>query len=222
MASHVACTQRLYHVLLCCPPIQANAGPEVSSLAALLLAVGRYNSLETAYVNSRMPLVTAIWDEAAAMLAGGSTAAAPAAIAGASAAAAASGGGGLGGGWLLLLYNNLTGLLEGDATWLASCLPGQQQQLLVAVTAAAFDRLNKSIREKLVGVHSTQILGGLLGDVLVAAKHLRELLAAALPPATAPGRATAAAAGVPNETVVKLLKLVLEPVEQQVSRKYHL
>jgi hypothetical protein len=105
----------------------------VSSLAALLLAVGRYNSLESAYVASRMPLVSAVWDEAAAMLAGGSAAAA--------AAAAGSGAGGLGGGWLLLLYNGLMGLLEGDATWLAGCLPAQQRQLLVAVTGAAFEKV---------------------------------------------------------------------------------
>jgi hypothetical protein len=113
--------------------MQANASQDVASLASLLLAVGRYNSLEAAYVTSRMPLVAAVWDEAAAMLAGGSAAAA--------AAAAGSGAGGLGGGWLLLLYNGLMGLLEGDAAWLAGCLPAQQRQLLVAVAVAAFDKV---------------------------------------------------------------------------------
>jgi hypothetical protein len=112
--------------------MQANASQDVASLAALLLAVGRYNSLEAAYVASRMPLVAAVWDEAAAMLAGGSAA-----------AAAGSGAGGLGGGWLLLLYNGFMGLLEGDAAWLAGCLPAQQQQLLLAVAVAAFEKVGR-------------------------------------------------------------------------------
>uniref|UniRef100_A0A383V7S2 Conserved oligomeric Golgi complex subunit 7 n=1 Tax=Tetradesmus obliquus TaxID=3088 RepID=A0A383V7S2_TETOB len=186
--------------------LQANASQEVSSLAALLLAVGRYNSLEAAYVASRMPLVAALWDEAAAMLAGGSAAAA--------AAAAGSGAGGLGGGWLLLLYNGLMGLLEGDAAWLAGCLPGQQRQLLVAVTVAAFEKLNKSLREKLAALHSSRLLAGLLGDALLAARRLRELLAAAAPAAAAGDKDGSADGAV----VLKLLRLALEPVEQQISR----
>ncbi|WIA21115.1 hypothetical protein OEZ85_005432 [Tetradesmus obliquus] len=187
--------------------LQANASQEVSSLAALLLAVGRYNSLEAAYVASRMPLVSALWDEAAAMLAGGSAAAA--------AAAAGSGAGGLGGGWLLLLYNGLMGLLEGDAAWLAGCLPGQQRQLLVAAAVAAFEKLNKSLREKLAALHSSRLLAGLLGDALLAARRLRELLAAAAPAAAAPGDKDGFADGA---VVLKLLRLALEPVEQQISR----
>jgi hypothetical protein len=113
--------------------MQANASQDVASLASLLLAVGRYNSLEAAYVASRMPLVAAVWDEAAAMLAGGSAAT--------TAAAAGSVAGGLGGGWLLLLYNGLMGLLEGDAVWLAGCLPAQQRQLLMALAVAAFEKV---------------------------------------------------------------------------------
>ncbi|KAF6263232.1 Golgi complex component 7-domain-containing protein [Scenedesmus sp. NREL 46B-D3] len=182
--------------------LQANASQDVSSLAALLLAVGRYSSLEAAYVASRLPLVAALWDEAAAMLAGGTAAAA--------AAAAGSGAGGLGGGWLLLLYNGLMGLLEGDAAWLAGCLPGQQRQLLVAVAVAAFEKLNKSLRDKLAALHTTRVLAGLLGDVLVAARRLRELMAA--PAAAAAGGTSGDAAA----AVVKLLKLALDPVEQQL------
>ncbi|WIA41405.1 hypothetical protein OEZ86_004988 [Tetradesmus obliquus] len=187
--------------------LQANASQEVSSLAALLLAVGRYSSLEAAYVASRMPLVSALWDEAAAMLAGGSAAAA--------AAAAGSGAGGLGGGWLLLLYNGLMGLLEGDAAWLAGCLPGQQRQLLVAVTVAAFEKLNKSLRERLAALHSSRLLAGLLGDALLAARRLRELLAAAAPTEAAAGGKDGSADGA---VVLKLLRLALEPVEQQITR----
>lgn len=144
--------------LLLSATAQANAGPEVSSLASLLLAVGRYNSLEAAYVNSRMALISGIWDEAAALLASG-TAAAPA---GGTGAAAGSGAGGLGGGWLLLLYNNLMALLEGDAAWLASCLPGQQRQLLVAVTTAAFEKVRRllpSIRACLQPLIGLEVAG---------------------------------------------------------------
>jgi hypothetical protein len=48
-------------------------------------------------------------------------------------------------------------------------------------------------------------LSGLLGDVLVAARRLGELLAA-----------PAAGANADAAVVVKLLKLALDPVEQQV------
>jgi hypothetical protein len=123
---------------MCC--VQSNNGSEVASLAGLLLAVGRYNSLEAAYISSRLPLITAMWDEAAAMLASGSNAAQPPAAAAAAAAGGASAGG-LAGGWLLLLYNNLMGLLEGDAVWLGSCLEQQRRQLLLAVMVAAFDKV---------------------------------------------------------------------------------
>jgi hypothetical protein len=125
---------------------QANNGNEVSSLASLLLAVGRYNSLEAAYIASRLPLITAIWDEAAAMLASSSSSSAAAASAAAAAAPAGggAGSGGLAGGWLLLLYNNLMGLLEGDAAWLGGCLEQQRQQLLVALMAAAFDKVRSN------------------------------------------------------------------------------
>jgi hypothetical protein len=134
--------------LLCHPPthdfnccLQANNSGEVASLASLLLAVGRYSSLEAAYIASRLPLITAMWDEAAAMLAAGSSAAAAG-----SAAAAAVGGasaGGLAGGWLLLLFNNLMGLFEGDAVWLGGCLQQQRQQLLVSLMGAAFDKVGR-------------------------------------------------------------------------------
>ena len=126
------------------PHIQANNGNEVSSLASLLLAVGRYHSLQAAYISSRAPLIAAMWDEAAAMLA--SSGSSGAAASGSAAAVAAVGGasaGGLSGGWLLLLYNNLLGLLEGDAAWLGSCLEQQRQQLLVALFTAAFDKVSE-------------------------------------------------------------------------------
>lgn len=71
------------------------------------------------------------------------------------------------------------------------------------------------MRDKLSAPLSTRILAGLLGDVLVATKRLRELLAAALPP-TPGGGAPAAAAGGDDAALVKLLKLVLDPIEQQV------
>jgi hypothetical protein len=66
-------------------------------------------------------------------------------------------------------------------------------------------QLNKSLREKLSALHTTHVLAGLLGDVLVAARRLRELLAA-----------PAAGANADAAAVVKLLKLALDPVEQQV------
>eukprot|EP00775_Hariotina_reticulata_P003991 gene3991-4243_t len=81
--------------------LQGNNGQEVASLAALLLAVGRYNSLH--------------------------------------------------------------------------CLPGQRRQLLLALITASFDKLNKLIKEKLAALHSTRLLAGLLSDVLVAVRRLREL-----------------------------------------------
>jgi hypothetical protein len=67
-------------------------------------------------------------------------------------------------------------------------------------------QLNKSLREKLSALHTTLVLAGLLGDVLVAARRLRELLAA-----------PAAGANADAAAVVKLLKLALDPVEQQVG-----
>jgi hypothetical protein len=66
-------------------------------------------------------------------------------------------------------------------------------------------QLNKSLREKLSALHTTRVLAGLLGDVLVAARRLRELLSAA------------AGSNSDAATVVKLLKLALDPVEQQVK-----
>jgi hypothetical protein len=133
---------------------QASNGAEVAPLAALLLAVGRYSSLEAAYVSSRAPLIAAMWDEAAAMLGGssGSSAQPPAAGSSGSSAPPAPGGhapaaaegataGGLGGGWLLLLYSSLLALLEADAAWLGGCLPEQRCQLLAALARAAFDKV---------------------------------------------------------------------------------
>jgi hypothetical protein len=107
-----------------------------------LLAVGRYSSLEAAYIASRLPLISAMWDEAAAMVVAGSSVAAagPAAAAAAGAAGGASAGG-LAGGWLLLLFNNLMGLLEGDAVWLDGCLQQQRRQLLVSLMRAAFNKV---------------------------------------------------------------------------------
>jgi hypothetical protein len=127
---------------------QAKNGSEVASLAGLLLAVGRYSSLEAAYISSRLPLITAMWEEAAAMLASGSSGAAAVGAAAAAAVAAAGGAsaGGLAGGWLLLLYNNLLELLEGDAAWLGGCLGQQRQQLLVALLGAAFDKVSVTAR----------------------------------------------------------------------------
>lgn len=129
---------------------QANNGSEVASLASLLLAVGRYSSLEAAYISSRLPLIAAMWDEAASMLASGSSAAS----AGAAAAAGGASAGGLAGGWLLLLYNNLMELLEGDAAWLGGCLGQQRQQLLVALLGAAFDKVGVTGREGQRGLSS--------------------------------------------------------------------
>jgi hypothetical protein len=141
----------------------------VASLSALLLAVGRYNSLESAYIASRMPLVVAVWDEAAALLSSSSST---------GAAAGGGSGGGLGGSWLLLLYNNLMGLLEGDAAWLSSCLPGQRRQLLLALITASFDKVcgvdsaGRSCRGDL-------LLGGHLVDAFFLEPSFREWSAAA-------------------------------------------
>jgi hypothetical protein len=75
-------------------------------------------------------------------------------------------------------------------------------------------QLNKSLREKLSALHTTRVLAGLLGDVLVAARRLRELMAASI----APAAAAAGGDGAGDAAVVlKLLKLALDPVEQQVS-----
>lgn len=130
----------LFAVLFFC--VQANNGSEVASLASLLLAVGRYNSLEAAYIASRLPLITAMWEEAAAMLASSSSAAAAGPAGAAAVAAGGASSGGVAGGWLLLLYNNLLGLLEGDAAWLGGCLQQQRQQLLMALMGAAFDKVS--------------------------------------------------------------------------------
>jgi len=72
-------------------------------------------------------------------------------------------------------------------------------------------QLNKLVKEQLSSLPSTRLLAGLLADVVVAVRRLRELLAATAEPP--PAAATV------NDDVtetVRLLKMVLEPLEQQV------
>jgi hypothetical protein len=114
--------------------LQASEAAEVAPLAALLLAVGRYSSLESLYLNSRADAVAAVWQQAAAALSGGL---------GAAGAGSSSSGSGLGGGWLLLLYNALMSLLESDAAWLAAALPGQRQRLLLALARSALGKVRR-------------------------------------------------------------------------------
>lgn len=72
-------------------------------------------------------------------------------------------------------------------------------------------QLNKLVKEQLTSLPSTRLLAGLLSDVVVAVRRLRELLAATAEP-------PAAAATVNDDVTeaVRLLKMVLEPLEQQV------
>ncbi len=89
-------------------------------------------------------------------------------------------------------------------------------------------QLNKLVGEKLSGVHSTRLLAGLLGDVLVAARRIRELIATTAPPqqqqqqqqqqlGVVEGKGAAGGADGTASVVVKLLKLALDPLEQQVG-----
>jgi hypothetical protein len=104
-------------------------------------------------------------------------------------------------------------------------------------------QLNKLIGVKLAAINSTRLLGSITGDVRQASRRLRELLATLLTAAAATAAAgpTAAAAGdgsgaISTEgtksaaaagggggvlTEVKLLQLLLDPLELQVSAATH-
>ena len=127
------------------PPTSCYTLLQVSSLSSILLAVGRYSTLEKLYITSRSKRAMALWDQATSTTANIATAGAPGALpatADAGSGAAAGGGGGASGnGWLLMFYNSLLELLQQEASWLAGALPEVKGKSLLALVGAILNKV---------------------------------------------------------------------------------
>eukprot|EP00877_Chromochloris_zofingiensis_P008949 jgi/Chrzof1/4307/Cz14g08100.t1 len=168
----------------------ADNSQDVGTLARILLAVGRYTTLERLYCASRITRAVALWDEAVAP-------AAPASV-----GATVGGSSSLKSGWLLTYYNKMLELLRHESDWLGVTLTAQRDTLLAALIVSVFTKISTPLRERLSSITSIPVLTGLLNDALVMCHGLGELTKQ----------------DVSSELLAGAVKLVLEPLEDQVSK----
>lgn len=107
----------------------ADNSQDVGTLARILLAVGRYTTLERLYCASRITRAVALWDEAVAP-------AAPASV-----GATVGGSSSLKSGWLLTYYNKMLELLRHESDWLGVTLTAQRDTLLAALIVSVFTKV---------------------------------------------------------------------------------
>jgi hypothetical protein len=141
---------------------------QVGSLSGILLAVGRYGTLEKLYITSRSKRAMSLWEQSTsttttaatttAAAAGGGGGSSATAVPGSPAAAAANatvsiatatatggataaGSGGGGSGWLLMFYNSLLAMLRQESSWLSGALPDTKGRLLLALVGAILNKV---------------------------------------------------------------------------------
>eukprot|EP00197_Chlamydomonas_leiostraca_P010789 CAMPEP_0202876086 /NCGR_PEP_ID=MMETSP1391-20130828/28472_1 /ASSEMBLY_ACC=CAM_ASM_000867 /TAXON_ID=1034604 /ORGANISM="Chlamydomonas leiostraca, Strain SAG 11-49" /LENGTH=541 /DNA_ID=CAMNT_0049557873 /DNA_START=46 /DNA_END=1668 /DNA_ORIENTATION=+ len=167
----------------------AEGEERMRQLAALLLTVDRYSTVEQLYVSGRMAHVTAIWDEAC----------------GAASASAGTGKPGAQGDIVTSLprfYSRALPVLQAEAAWCGRVLPAQARDLMAALLGAVLQKVSNLARDRLASSRaSTSALVPFAAEVVGWARGVGELL----PKGTPPDRHRA------------LLTTALEPLEDRVS-----
>jgi len=159
--------------------LASGADARVPPLAGMLLAVGRYGTVEAAYVSSRLQRLHGAWEDLAAAAATVAAASGPAAAAAAAAAVDPAA-------HIAPFLQRLTAGLRQEAAWCAAVLPAQRGALLPALVRAVFGRVQRPLLAA-VAAPSTGLaaLAALAPDVELFACTLSELLADAAPEAGA-------------------------------------
>lgn len=122
----------------------------IKRLAALLLAVDRYSTIETLYCNSRLSQVFSIWDDQQQ---------GPDIV-----------------DWLPRFHSKLLAFLEQEHRWCAEVLPTLYARLVMSLVVAVFSKVSKSCMDKLSTVQSVISLTTLQKDAAYFVKCLLDLL----------------------------------------------
>eukprot|EP00798_Chlamydomonas_sp_ICE-L_P024174 gene24174-9763_t len=175
----------------------------IQKLCSLLLAVGRYHTVEQLYCASRLQTVHSLWEEVSSSSHG------------------AEGDEGDMLNWLPQFYGRLLLVLEQEAAWCVRVLPSHQHQLTASLAAAVFEKVGKGTSNRLAApfaprsatATSIASLTALLRDVSSMGRSLAELLEdlslQPLPAAPSPSS--------PPLERQAVMRLLFSPVEEKIA-----